>query len=144
MARRTKLEPHLTSEELKQLYRTTTDASERNHFQVLWLIAQGQTQAQTARLVGLSERWVQVIVKRYNAGGVEAMRDRRHDHPGPARALDVEGELDEQEGRSVDSRPYWSCGEHRIRVAHPASSRPDATAPASTAQARRSGSPGGV
>jgi transposase len=92
MARRTKLEPHLTPEELRHLYRTTTDPSERSHFQVLWLISQGQTQAKTAQLVGLSERWVQVIVKRYNAGGVEAMRDRRHDHTGPARALDAEGE----------------------------------------------------
>lgn len=92
MARRTKLEPHVMPEELRHLYRTTADLSERSHFQVLWLISQGQTQAEAAQLVGLSERWVQVIVKRYNAGGVEAMRDRRHDHPGPARALDAEGE----------------------------------------------------
>jgi transposase len=92
MARRTRLEPHLTPEALKQRYRTATDMSERSHFHVLWLISQGQTQARAAQLVGLSERWVQEIVKRYNAGGIEAMRDRRHEHPGPARALDAEGE----------------------------------------------------
>jgi transposase len=92
MARRTKLEPHLTPEELKQRYLETADLSERSHFHVLWLISQGQTQAQSARSVGLSERWVQEIVKRYNAGGPEAMRDRRHDHPGAPRALDAEGE----------------------------------------------------
>jgi transposase len=92
MARRTELKPHVTPEELRQRYRTSTDATERSHFQVLWLISQGQTQAQAARLVGLSERWVQEIVKRYNAEGVGAMRDRRHEHPGPARALDAEGE----------------------------------------------------
>ena len=92
MARRTKLEPHATPEELKQLYLATEDLSERRHFQVLWLISQGQTQAQTGELVGFSERWVQTIVKRYNAGGIEAMRDRRHDHPGAPRALDAEGE----------------------------------------------------
>jgi transposase len=92
MARRTQLEPHATPEELKQLYLATDDLSERRHFQALWLISEGQTQEQAAGLVGFSERWVHTIVKRYNAGGIEAMRDRRHDHPGPSRALDAEGE----------------------------------------------------
>ena len=92
MPRRTKLEPHATTEELKQRYLATDDLAERRHFQVLWLISGGKTQAQTAELVGFSDRWVQTIVKRYNAGGIEAMRDRRHDHPGAPRALDPEGE----------------------------------------------------
>lgn len=92
MARRTQLEPHATPEELRQRYLATDDLSERRHFQVLWLISGGKTQAETAELVGFSERWVQTIVKRYNAGGIEAMRDRRHDHPGAPRVLDAEGE----------------------------------------------------
>jgi transposase len=92
MARRTKLQPHLSLQELKERCRTTEDPAERSHFQVLWLVSQGQTQVQAAQLVGLSARWVQEIVKRYNAGGTEAMRDRRHDHPGAPRALDMEGE----------------------------------------------------
>jgi transposase len=92
MARRTKLEPHLTSDELKQRYLKTEDLSERSHFHVLWLISQGETQARAAQVVGISDRWVQEIVKRYNLGGAEAMRDRRHDHPGPARTLNAEGE----------------------------------------------------
>lgn len=92
MARRTRLEPHLTPDELKQRYLKTEDLSERRHFHVLWLISQGETQARTAHVVGISNRWVQEIVKRYNAGGAEAMRDRRHDHPGAARTLNAEGE----------------------------------------------------
>lgn len=92
MAGRTKLEPHLAPEALKQRYLASKDLSERRHFQVLWLISQGHTQAQTANLVGFTERWVQAIVKRYNATGPGAMRDRRHDHPGPARILGPEGE----------------------------------------------------
>lgn len=91
MARRTKLEPHLTPDELKQRYLKTEDLSERSHFHVLWLISQGETQARAAQVVGISDRWVQEIVKRYNAGGVEAMRDRRHDHPGAPRTLNAEG-----------------------------------------------------
>ena len=92
MARRTKLEPHLTPDELKQRYLKTEDLSERSHFHVLWLISQGETQARAAQVVGISDRWVQEIVKRYNAGGAEAMRDRRHDHPGAGRTLDAAGE----------------------------------------------------
>jgi transposase len=92
MARRTKLEPHLTPEELKQRYLKTEDLSERRHFHVLWLISQGETQARTSKVVGISDRWVQEIVKRYNAGGAEAMHDRRHDHPGAPRTLNAEGE----------------------------------------------------
>ena len=92
MARRTKLEPHLTPDELKQRYLKTEDLSERSHFHVLWLISQGETQERAAQVVGISARWVQEIVKRYNAGGAEAMRDRRHDHPGAARTLNAEGE----------------------------------------------------
>ena len=110
MARRTRLEPHLTPEELLQRSRTSDDARERGHFQVLWLISQGHTQARTAVLVGLTERWVQTIVKRYNAGGPEVMRDRRHDHPGAPRALDADGER--ALGEVLKSRPadggLWS------------------------------------
>jgi len=92
MTRRTRLEPHLPPDELRQRYLKTEDLSERRHFHVLWLISQGETQARTAHVVGISDRWVQEIVKRYNAGGAEAMRDRRHDHPGAARTLNAEGE----------------------------------------------------
>ena len=92
MPRRTKLEPHLTPEELRERFRTIKDLSERNHFQALWLISQGKTQAETAQVVGVSERWVQELVKRYNAEGPVAMRDRRHEHPGAARALGADGE----------------------------------------------------
>jgi transposase len=110
MPRRTRLEPHLTSDELKRRYLKTEDLSERSHFHVLWLISQGNTQAQTAKVVGISDRWVQEIVKRYNAGGAEAMRDRRHDHPGAARTLDAEGERALQ--AALQARPadggFWT------------------------------------
>jgi transposase len=92
MARRTKLEPHLSEEELKQRYRCADDPAERSHFHLLWLISQGKTQAEVAKIVGYSERWVQEVVKRYNARGPGAMRDRRHEHPGAPRVLNAEGE----------------------------------------------------
>jgi transposase len=112
MARRTKLEPHLTAEELKERYRTATDRAVRAHFQALWLIWQGRTQEQVGEIVGFSQRWVQEIVKRYNAGGPEAMRDRRHEHPGVPRTLSPAGERELKE--ALRQRPadggVWTSG----------------------------------
>lgn len=110
MAGRTKLAPHLRPEELRQRYRTTTDTSERTHYHVLWLISQGQTQARAAEVVGISARWVQEIVRRYNAEGVEAMRDRRHSHPGRSRVLDAAGEqaLREALGKRPADGGLWT------------------------------------
>jgi len=103
MARRTKLETHLSPEQLKQRYQAATDRAERNHFQTLWLISQGHTQAEAAQIVGYSERWVHQLVKRYNADGVASMRDLRHEHIGAARALDKEGE--DELSAALQARP---------------------------------------
>lgn len=112
MARRTKLEPHLTPEELKERYRTATDRAVRGHFQALWLISQGHTQTEAGRIVGYSQRWVQEIVKRYNAQGEEAMRDRRHEHPGVPRTLSDEGARELE--KALRERPadggIWTSG----------------------------------
>lgn len=112
MARRTKLEPHLSPEELKQRFQAATVRAERNHFQALWLISQGHTQAATARIVGYSERWVHQLVKRYNADGVGSLRDRRHEHAGAARALDKAGE--DELSAALQARPadggIWTSG----------------------------------
>jgi transposase len=103
MACRTKLEPHLTPAELKEGYRTATDRAVRCHFQALWLISQGSTQQEAGEIVGYTQRWVQEIVKRYNADGPEALRDRRHEHAGASRALAAEGERELKE--ALRARP---------------------------------------
>jgi transposase len=103
MARRTKLEPHLTPEELHERYRTATDRAVRSHFQALWLITQGHSQERAGEVVGYTQRWVQEIVKRYNAHGPDAMRDRRHEHPGVPRTLAQDDERELK--KALEERP---------------------------------------
>jgi transposase len=46
---------------------------------------------------------VHQLVKRYNANGVDSMRDRRHEHSGAARALDKAGE--DELNAALQTRP---------------------------------------
>lgn len=42
MPRRLQIAPHLSVEELEQRYRASKDGVERSHYQIIWLLAQGQ------------------------------------------------------------------------------------------------------
>lgn len=87
MPRRIQLENHLSVDELESLFKKTTDSVEKRHWQVLWLVARGKHTDQISDFLGITAHWVRQIVKRYNAQGPDSMRDRRHEHPGPDRAL---------------------------------------------------------
>ncbi len=50
MGRQLKIEPHLTVDELGQKYRHATDAIERSHWQILWLLVQGSPTGEVAEL----------------------------------------------------------------------------------------------
>lgn len=79
--------PHLTLEELRARYRTSSDVVESRHFQVLWLAAKGRPSREIMEATDYGRDWIFQIVSRYNAGGPEALGDGRHAHPGPARML---------------------------------------------------------
>jgi transposase len=83
---------HLSAEELGRRYRTARTRVERGHLQVVWLLAQGRSAAEVARVMGWSERWVIEIVRRYDEGGPESLGDRRR---GNAGAKPLLGEADE-------------------------------------------------
>jgi transposase len=82
MPRTTKLNDHLTVEELGARYRRVRDPVERSHAQIVWLIARGRSAKEAAQITGYSARWVSEVVRRYNEGGPEALGDRRHENPG--------------------------------------------------------------
>jgi transposase len=82
MPRTTKLNDHLTVEELVARYRRVRDPVERSHAQIVWLIARGRSAKEAAQITGYSARWVSEVVRRYNEGGPEALGDRRHENPG--------------------------------------------------------------
>ena len=79
---------HLSTEELGQRYRAARDRVERSHLQVVWLVRQGRSGREVARIMGYSERWVAEIVRRYDEDGPKGLADRRHGNAGARPLLD--------------------------------------------------------
>lgn len=68
---------HLSVAELQAGSRGSKDATLARHYQVIWLLSQGRTVAETARLTGFVPRWVEELLVRYNAFGPSSLGDRR-------------------------------------------------------------------
>src|ERR671939_1137197 len=77
-----KLELHLSSKELENRYRKAPDPVLRSHYQILWLISEGNTTSQVMEVTGYSRGWIQQLARRYNAYGPKALGDHRHHNPG--------------------------------------------------------------
>jgi transposase len=82
MAHRIRLKPHLSTEELFTQYRQAKRATEKAHWQVLWLLSQGKTSLEAAQATGYSRKWVRRLVARYNTGGPKEMQDHRRENKG--------------------------------------------------------------
>ena len=80
MGRRLRLESHLEVEELERRYRAAKEPHERSWWQFLWPLAKGQTAAAVAESTSSSRSWIGQLVRRYNAQGPEAMRNRQYTH----------------------------------------------------------------
>src|ERR1051325_7645119 len=89
MPTRLTIADHLSLEELEARFRTSREVTERNHWQVIRLLAQGQPSHQVADLVGYSVPWVRQLATRYNAQGPAALGDQRHANPGAQPLLDA-------------------------------------------------------
>ena len=73
---------HPSAAELGRRYRAARDRVERGHLQVVWLLAQGRSRSEVARIMGLSGLWVAEIVRRYDAKGPDGLGDRRRGNAG--------------------------------------------------------------
>jgi transposase len=110
MPRRLTLVPHCSAEELHHYYRRAKDPIARSHFQMLWLLAQGQSTREVAQATGYSCPWIRQLVRRYNARGPQGLEDRRHDNPGqrprlaPAQVQALAAALE----RPTDDGGLWS------------------------------------
>lgn len=80
MPRRIRLEPHLTVDELERRYRGAKGPHERSWYQILWLLAQGQTATAIAASTGYSRYWIGQLARRYNEQGPAGMHNRRVTH----------------------------------------------------------------
>ena len=87
MARKIKLHPHLTADELFAHYMAAPTPAAARRVHALWLIAQGHTAQAAAAHVGLSSEWVRALVQRYNRAGLAGLQDRRTSNPGRAPLL---------------------------------------------------------
>jgi transposase len=64
-------------EELERRYRRAQEPHERSWWQILWLLARGQTARQVAESTGYSAYWIGQLARRYNRHGPDAMRNRQ-------------------------------------------------------------------
>ena len=143
MAKRVTVQTELTTEELHDRYRSATNAVERTHWHILWLMKEGHTPDEIASMLGYTARWVRTIVQRWNTAGERGMRDQRLTQPGAPclltaeqqqeldRALDqppadgglwsgpkVAAWMQERLGRPVDSRRGWDYLQRLGRSTH--------------------------
>jgi transposase len=110
MGRRLRLEPHLAVDELEQRYRAAKEPHERSWWQILWLLAKGQTTAAVAESTGYSRYWIGQLVRRYNTKGPAAMRNRRYTHshrPAPLLSAALLAELAEAVRGPAPEGDHW-------------------------------------
>jgi transposase len=68
---------HVSVSALEQRYRSCTDVTAARHLQAIWLLAKGHQIAEVAATVSYARRWVERLLARYNAEGLEALGDLR-------------------------------------------------------------------
>src|SRR5712691_744925 len=69
MARRIHLATHLSVADLEQRYRAAHEPHERSWWQILWLLARGQTALAIADSTGYTPAWIRQIARRSNGQG---------------------------------------------------------------------------
>ncbi|MFY9639766.1 MAG: helix-turn-helix domain-containing protein [Rhodomicrobium sp.] len=73
----TAMASHLSAAELEAGYKAAADPVSKSHFHALWLLSMDYKTGEVAQILSFSPRWVQRLVKRYNALGPDSLSDRR-------------------------------------------------------------------
>jgi transposase len=81
---------HLSEKELEARYKQAAEAKDARRWHVLWLMAQGHSTTDVARVCGAHRYTVRQIVKRFNERGADGSLDRRRDNPGKPPRLTAE------------------------------------------------------
>jgi transposase len=82
--RQLRMAEHLSVEGIEKRYRSARQGVERSQWQIIWLLAQGQTSREVKVATGYSLTWIRNIAGRYNRQGADGIGDRRHHNPGRA------------------------------------------------------------
>src|SRR5260370_29340748 len=110
MPRHIRLEPHLAVDELERRYRAAKEPHERSWYQILWLLAKGQTARAIAVSTGYSPYWIGQIAKRSNAQGPAGMTNRQYTHShraAPLLSAEQLAELAEAVRGPAPEGGYW-------------------------------------
>ncbi|OUC11883.1 MAG: transcriptional regulator [Alkalinema sp. CACIAM 70d] len=87
MGRTITLTNHLSCEELKARYHSSSDSVESRRWHLLWLVSQQWYLLDAAAAVGVSYSYARKVVYAYNQQGVEAIANRRGGRQMSSRAL---------------------------------------------------------
>ncbi len=111
MSRQIHLAAHLSVADLEQRYRAAYEPHERTWWQILWLLAKGQTSRAIAESTGYTRAWIGQIAKRYNEQGPSGMHNRRHTTSWRAPRMLSAQQQDELRqalaGRAPDGSKHW-------------------------------------
>lgn len=102
---------HLGVAELQAGWRESKDVTLARHYQVIWLLAEGRSCAEVARLTGFVRRWVEELAARYNRFGPSSLGDRRRSNGAKPRILtpEVLGMLRERVKTPPDDGGVWTA-----------------------------------
>jgi transposase len=102
---------HLGLAELQAGWRESKDATLARHYQVIWLLAEGRSCAEVARLTGFVRRWVEELLVRYNRFGPLSLGDRRRGNGAKPKILtpEVLAMLRERVKTAPDDGGVWTA-----------------------------------
>jgi transposase len=89
MARRIELKAHLTTEELRQRYRSCQKPQEKVRWHALYLISKGVVAADAARRTGRASSWITSLTRRYNREGAQAVARKQSTKPSHRAKVDA-------------------------------------------------------
>lgn len=82
---------HCEADEVLEAFRHERDGVRRAHLQVIWLLLTGEEKTEVARVPGFGGRWIDLLIDRWNGGGMDSLGDRRHGNAGAEAMLDEAG-----------------------------------------------------
>lgn len=77
MPKKLVLSQHLSTQELFNRYRSTSNVIQKSHYQIIWLLSTSKTPKQVAETTGYSQTWIYQLINRYNQQGEEGLGDLR-------------------------------------------------------------------
>jgi transposase len=111
MPRQIHHQPNLSEADLEHHYRRAHDPNERTWWQILWLLSQGHSAVEVARVTGYSAYWIGQIAKRYNTQGPAGMTNRRHTdsyRPAPLLSVALQEELRQRLAAALGRNEPWT------------------------------------